>query len=58
VEKPDRRPVVSLAGLSLIGAGAVLGLALAVPAAASSPDSPRPEKSDSATVAEQDRPDL
>jgi hypothetical protein len=31
MEKPDRRPV-SLAGLGLIGAGAVLGLALAAPA--------------------------
>jgi hypothetical protein len=58
VEKPDRRPVVSLAGLSLIGAGAVLGLALSVPAAASSPDSPGPAKPGSAAVAEQDRPDL
>jgi hypothetical protein len=57
VEKPDRRPI-SLAGLSLIGAGAVLGLALAVPAAASPDSSPRPVRSDSATVAEQDHPDL
>ena len=54
MEKPVRRPI-SLAGLSLIGAGAVLGLALAAPAAASPTDSPRPIKSDSATVAEQDR---
>jgi hypothetical protein len=57
VEKPDRRPI-SLAGLSLIGAGAVLGVVLAVPTAASAADSPRPVRSDSATVAEQDRPDL
>ena len=57
MEKPDRR-TISLAGLSLISAGAALGVALAVPAAAVSPDSPRPIRSDSATVAEQDRPDL
>ena len=50
MEKPDRRPV-SLAGLGLISAGAVLGLALATPAAASSPDRPRP---DAAPVAEKD----
>ena len=56
MEKPDRRPV-SLAGLSLIGAGAALGLALSMPAAASSPDAPRPAKSDSAGVVERDRLD-
>jgi hypothetical protein len=50
MDKPDRRPV-SLAGLGLISAGAVLGLALAAPAAASSPDRPRP---DAAPVAEKD----
>ena len=41
MEKPDRRPV-PLAGLGLIGAGAVLGLALANPAAAAPPDQTRP----------------
>jgi hypothetical protein len=54
VNPPDRRPV-SLAGLRLIGAGAMLGLALAVPGAAAAPDSPRP--TDSAPVVEKDRPD-
>ncbi|MBO3738154.1 hypothetical protein [Actinoplanes flavus] len=45
MEKPEHRPVpltVSLAGLRLIGAGAVLGLALAVPASAAQADPPRP----------------
>jgi hypothetical protein len=44
MEKPkrDRRPV-SLAGIGLISAGAVLGLALATPAQASPSDTPRPE---------------
>jgi hypothetical protein len=41
VEKQDRRPV-SLAGLGLIGAGAVLGLTLAGPAAAAPPSSSGP----------------
>jgi hypothetical protein len=41
MEKPERRPV-SLAGLGLIGAGAVLGLALATPAQAAPTDTPRP----------------
>jgi hypothetical protein len=55
MEKPERRPVTlaaSLAGLRLIGAGAVLGLALAVPASPASAETPRPP---SAPVAEQDR---
>jgi hypothetical protein len=56
VQKSDRRPV-SLAGLSLIGAGAVLGLALAAPAAASAPDAPRPDKAGSAAPAEPDHQD-
>jgi hypothetical protein len=41
MEKPDRRPV-SLAGLGLISAGAVLGLTLAAPASAAPSDTPRP----------------
>lgn len=41
MEKPERRPV-SLAGLGLISAGAVLGLALAGPAQAAPADAPRP----------------
>jgi hypothetical protein len=40
MEKTDRRPV-SFAGLGLIGAGAVLGLALATPASAAPPDTSR-----------------
>jgi hypothetical protein len=52
MEKPDRGPV-SLAGLGLISAGAVLGLALAAPAAAATPaDPPRP---DAAPAVEKDR---
>jgi hypothetical protein len=51
MEKPDRRPV-SLAGLALVGAGAVLGLALAAPATAAPSDPPRP---DAAPAAEKDR---
>jgi hypothetical protein len=50
MEKPDRRPV-SLAGLGLISAGTVLGLALATPASAASSDNPRPRP---APVAEKD----
>jgi hypothetical protein len=42
MEKPQRRPV-SLAGIGLISAGAVLGLALAAPASAAPSDTPRPE---------------
>lgn len=55
MEKPDRRPV-SLAGLGLIGAGAVLGLTLAAPASAAPPDqSPPPPTSQSQSqAAEQD----
>jgi hypothetical protein len=56
VNPPERRSV-SLAGLSLIGAGAVLGLALAVPASAAPPDSVRPARTDSASVVERDLPD-
>ena len=41
MEKSERRPV-SLAGLGLISAGAVLGLALATPAQAAPTDTPRP----------------
>ena len=42
MEKPQRRPV-SLAGLGLISAGAVLGLTLATPASAGPQSSPRPD---------------
>jgi hypothetical protein len=41
MEKPDRRPI-SLAGLGLVSAGAVLGLALAAPASAAPSDKPAP----------------
>ncbi|BBH66181.1 hypothetical protein ACTI_28660 [Actinoplanes sp. OR16] len=57
MEKSERRPVSltkSLAGLRLIGAGAVLGLALAVPASPAQADPPRPQPG---TVAEQDTPE-
>jgi hypothetical protein len=42
MEKRARRPI-SLAGIGLISAGAVLGLTLATPASASPSDTPRPE---------------
>ncbi|MFI6073843.1 hypothetical protein ACIA5C_19945 [Actinoplanes sp. NPDC051343] len=42
MEKQERRPI-SLAGLGLIGAGAILGLTLATPAQAAPTDTPRPE---------------
>jgi hypothetical protein len=51
MEKRERRPV-SLAGIGLISAGAVLGLALAAPAQASPSDPPRPEPK---PVIDQDR---
>ena len=41
MEKAERRPV-SLAGIGLISAGAVLGLALATPAQAAPADAHRP----------------
>jgi hypothetical protein len=40
MEKNERRPV-SLAGIGLIGAGAVLGLTLAAPATAAPSENPR-----------------
>jgi hypothetical protein len=49
MEKAERRPV-SLAGLGLISAGTVLGLALSVPAQAAPADTHRPS---SKPVAEQ-----
>ena len=52
MEKPDRRPV-SLAGLGLISAGAVLGLTLATPAPADPAPKP-PAQSQSASSTEQD----
>jgi hypothetical protein len=56
MEKSERRQIplaASLAGLRLIGAGAVLGLALAVPAAPAQADPPRPP----ATTQSDDAPD-
>lgn len=50
MEMPDRRSV-SLAGLGLISAGAVLGLTLATPAAAAPADHPEPK---AAPVAEKE----
>jgi len=55
VNPPERRSI-PLAGLSLISAGAVLGLALAVPSPASAADT-RPARSDSATVVDEKSPD-
>ncbi|GAA4597758.1 hypothetical protein BJY16_002466 [Actinoplanes octamycinicus] len=52
MEKSDRRQV-PLAGLRLIGAGAVLGLALAAPAGPAQAAPPRP---DAAPTAEHDAP--
>ncbi|MCU7725422.1 hypothetical protein ODJ79_16975 [Actinoplanes sp. KI2] len=53
MEKPETKRV-SLAGLGLLGAGAVLGIALATPASAASPDTPRSPKPPAAPVAEKD----
>ena len=50
MDKPDRRPI-SLAGLGLIGAGAVLGLTLAAPASAAPDQKPQQKP---APVAEKD----
>ncbi|WP_229072041.1 hypothetical protein [Actinoplanes sp. DH11] len=57
MEKSERRPVSlpnALAGLRLMGAGAVLGLALTVPASPAQADPPRPP---STPVAEHETPD-
>ena len=55
MEKADRRPV-SLAGLGLIGAGAVLGLALATPAPAAPAGPPGRPDAVPAPVVETERP--
>lgn len=52
MEKPETRKM-SLAGLGLIGAGAVLGIALATPASAASPDNARPPRPPASPVVEQ-----
>ncbi|GID26607.1 hypothetical protein Abr02nite_15900 [Paractinoplanes brasiliensis] len=53
MDKSERRPV-SLAGLGLISAGAVLGLALANPASAAPADpQPRPQSAQAATADEE-----
>jgi hypothetical protein len=57
MEKQERRPIslaASLAGLRLIGAGAVLGLALAVPASPAQAQTPQPP---AAPVAEHETPE-
>jgi hypothetical protein len=54
---PPQRRSISLAGLRLIGAGSVLGLALAVPAPASVTGSQRPAQNGPAAVVDKDRPD-
>ncbi|MDI6098375.1 hypothetical protein QLQ12_07135 [Actinoplanes sp. NEAU-A12] len=59
MEKSERRPITlaaSLAGLRLMGAGAVLGLALAVPASPAQADPPRPPAGPSA-LADHDEPE-
>jgi len=53
MEKPDTKRV-SLAGLGLLSAGAVLGIALATPASAASADSPRPPRPPASPVVEKD----
>jgi len=53
MEEPEKRRV-SLAGLGLLSAGAVLGIALATPASAASPDASRSPKPAAAPVAEKD----
>lgn len=55
MDKPDRRPI-SLTGLGLISAGAVLGLALATPASAASTDTPRPRPPASPVVDKDTQP--
>jgi len=54
MEKPHTKRV-SLAGLGLLGAGAVLGIALATPASAASPDTPRSPKPPAAPMVEKDK---
>ena len=52
MEKPETRKV-SLAGLGLLSAGAVLGIALATPASAASSDNPRPPRPPASPIVEQ-----
>ena len=54
MEKPQRRPV-SLAGLGLISAGAVLGLTLATPASATPQAAPRPDTTAAPAVDDEQR---
>lgn len=56
---PSDRRSVSLAGLSLIGAGAVLGLALSAPAspASASADGARPVRTETSATVDRDHPD-
>ena len=59
MEKSERRPITlaaSLAGLRLMGAGAVLGLALTVPASPAQAEPPRPPAGPTA-LAGHDDPD-
>jgi len=53
MEKPHTKRV-SLAGLGLLGAGAVLGIALATPASAASADGARPPRPPASPVVEKD----
>ena len=52
MEKSDTKRV-SLAGLGLLSAGAVLGIALATPASAASSDNSRPPRPPASPVVEQ-----
>ncbi|MFI5890761.1 hypothetical protein ACIA5D_11660 [Actinoplanes sp. NPDC051513] len=51
MEKPETRKV-SLAGLGLLSAGAVLGIALATPASAATSDDARPPRPPASQVVE------
>jgi len=53
MEKADTKRV-SLAGLGLLSAGAVLGIALAAPPSAASADSARPPKPPASPIVEKD----
>jgi len=53
MEKPHTKRV-SLAGLGLLGAGAVLGIALATPASAASADDAHPPSPPASPVVEKD----
>ena len=53
MDKPDQRRV-SLAGIGLISAGAVLGIALATPASAAPSDNARPPRPPASPVVDRE----